>query len=503
MMRTTVDNGEWICDICGAMESDDESENFEQHIKKHKITEEQYDEFVMKKGGVSQLRVKLLSWSNNVELAIMSFVCQTWGATFDLSSYTQDEIDGIVDMALSGKTLPLALESIQFTFQIDNLSRAISHQLVRVRVGSSFSQKGMSDTNYENESFIIPAAIEAVGKTDEYCELMRGNYKFYSELVNLGVPFQEARYVLPHASTTSLVWSVNLLSLRNFCMNRMCSTQSWEINTLCKLIKKEVKKVYPKIAKCLDSRCTFTKECHSFGNLYEGCGKYSLKDTNRKFVFSKEQMAKNIQFTEEYRDRIREHNLNVKPRNNYFLDKVSEKKNDEIISGKYDEGLQEEKKLIEQGYTNCKDRYTYQQISQSFLNIKLKMMNVSPIEQHNKNTLTKEEKEMLITSAYNMAYFILDKCNLDFNYSPHEALEKCWNIHVSKNRLYQDGWYKNGLFGIFYDLNRKMSRLDSIINENLEDCIETKKDTCLDLLNYCIMFAYGLKNTNICMFEGM
>lgn len=106
-------------------------------------------------------------------------------------------------MTLAGETLPLALESIQFTFHIDNLSRAISHQLVRVRVGSSFSQKGMSDTNYENESFIIPAAIEAVGKTDEYCELMRKNFKFYSELVNLGVPFQEARYVLPHASSTS------------------------------------------------------------------------------------------------------------------------------------------------------------------------------------------------------------------------------------------------------------------------------------------------------------
>ena len=136
MMQTTVDNGEWICGICGAMQSDNESVSFEQHIRQHKISKQQYKEFIKKKGGVSQLKVKLLSWSNNVELAIMSFVCQTWGATFDLNSYTKEEIDGIVDMALAGKTLPLALESIQFTFQIDNLSRAISHQLVRVRIGS-------------------------------------------------------------------------------------------------------------------------------------------------------------------------------------------------------------------------------------------------------------------------------------------------------------------------------------------------------------------------------
>lgn len=77
MMRTTVDNGEWICDICGAIESDNEGECFEQHIEKHKISEQQYDEFVKKKGGASQLRVKLLSWSNNVELAIISYVRQT------------------------------------------------------------------------------------------------------------------------------------------------------------------------------------------------------------------------------------------------------------------------------------------------------------------------------------------------------------------------------------------------------------------------------------------
>lgn len=255
--------------------------------------------------------------------------------------------------------------------------------MVRVRVGSSFSQKGMSDTNYENESFIIPAAIEAVGKTDEYCELMRKNFAFYSELVKLGVPFQEARYAFPHASVTSLVWSVNLLSLKNFCMNRMCSTQSWEINTLCKLIKIEVGRVYPKIAKYLDSRCAFTKE---------------------------------------YREMIRTHNLYVKPRNNYFLDKINAKTEDGIIVGKYDDELHKEKELIEQGYAYNKDSYTYKQIRQ----IKLKMMDISSEKKQNEIIFTKEE-----------------------------------------------------------------------------NCVETKKDTYLDLLNYSIMFSYGLKKINISMFEGM
>lgn len=325
-MKVTENNSDWFCDLCGSEKKDFENMDvsFEEHLKHHNISKEQYNTFTIKKhGGIEPLKVKLLSWTNNIEESIVSFVSQTWGPTFDLKNYSEKEIDNIVELALNGKTLPLALESIQFTFQIDNLSRAISHQLVRVRVGSSFSQKGMSDTYYGDINYIIPASIEAVEKTEEYINLMKRCSEFYKELFEAGVPFQDARYVIPHAATTSLVWSVNLLALKNFCNQRMICTQSWEMNALCKLIRREVNKVYPHLAAILKPKCEITKKCCTFGNLFEGCGKFPMDDSDRNFVFSKYQMAKNLRFDDEYRKWIKEHNSNVKKKNNYFLEIAS------------------------------------------------------------------------------------------------------------------------------------------------------------------------------------
>lgn len=322
----TIKNEEWFCMLCGCESRDEEWKGvtFEKHLAHHSISQQQYNVFVHEqKGGLEPLKVKLLSWSNNVENAIVAFVSQTWGPTFCLDEYSEEEVAGIVQMALEGKTLPLALESISFTFQIDNLSRAISHQLVRVRIGSSFSQKGMSDTYYGNTQYIIPASIEAVGKTKEYMALLDKCSNFYNELFEAGVPFQDARYIIPHAATTSLVWSVNLLALKNFCAQRLSCTQSWEMNALCKLIRNEINKVYPAIASILKPKCEITKKCNSFGNLYEGCGKYPMNEPERNFVFTKEQMAKNLRFNDEYRTRVTEHNKSVKPENNYFKETVN------------------------------------------------------------------------------------------------------------------------------------------------------------------------------------
>jgi len=311
------------------MDIDNENLTFEQHLGHHRISTEQYNHFVNDiSGGTTPLEVKLLSWSNNIEEAIISFVSQTWGPTFDLSEYSESEIADIIDLAINGKTLSLALETLQLTFQINNLSRAISHQLVRVRIGSSFSQKGMSDTYYGDIQYIIPASVEAAGKTNEYLSLMEKCSEFYKELFDAGISFQDARYVIPHAATTSLSWSVNFLSLKNFCSQRLSCTQSWEMNALCKLIKHEVAKVFPKIAVVLKPRCEITKKCNSFGNLFEGCGKYPMDNRNRNFVFTKEQMAKNLKFNDAYREMTAEHNRTVKHKNNYFREIV--KKDGEI-----------------------------------------------------------------------------------------------------------------------------------------------------------------------------
>ncbi|MGL5594664.1 MAG: FAD-dependent thymidylate synthase [Cetobacterium sp.] len=310
---------QWQCQICGDYQSDflDGNSTFEEHLEYHKISEEQYYNFInINKGGTSKMRVKLLSYSNNIELVLISFIQQTWGPTFSLENLTDKEIENMVNLSLSGKTLSTSLEAIKFTFQIDGLSRSITHQLVRQRIGSAFSQKGMSDTYYGDIDYVIPATIEAVNKTEEYLNLTKQCNKFYKELFELGVPFQDARYIIPHGATSSIVWAVDLLSLKRFCSIRMGNFMSWEINTLAKAIREEIKQIYPKIANILKPNCENVKKCISFGNLFEGCGKFPMD--KRDYVFLALQNCKNLQFDEISKQKMLSHNQKVKYTNNFW-----------------------------------------------------------------------------------------------------------------------------------------------------------------------------------------
>lgn len=321
-------NFQWQCKICGNFSTDTEEKfrTWEEHLDHHKITQERYDQFIKEYlGGLTKMKVKLLSWSNNIELAIITFINQTWGATTTLDGYREQEIAMMVEMALNGETLPTVLEAIKFTFQIEGISRACSHQLVRTRIGSGFSQKGMCDVYYGDIDYVIPATIEAVGKTKEYLELMEKCSAFYRELFEAGVPFQDARFVIPQAATTTLVWTVDFLALKNFCSQRLQNFMQWEINTLARMIREEIRMVYPLCAEVLKPRCEITKTCHAFGNTFEGCGKFPLKNSHNRYVFNSEQATKNLKFDEDSVAKLAEHNKHVPKASKHWLLMVRER----------------------------------------------------------------------------------------------------------------------------------------------------------------------------------
>ena len=262
MTKTTKDN--WMCIICSSAshDSDEFGKTLEEHIKRqHGIDKKTYDRFVTEGIGASKLKVKMLNYPNDIKLAMISFLSQTWGPTFNLEKYSDEEVNNMIKIALKGKTLSTVFESLNFTFQIDGLSRASSHQLVRVRIGSGFSQKGMSDAYYGDTDYIIPASIVAAGKLEEYKKAMEETRKVYIDLFKSGVAYQDARFILPHCVTTSVVWTVNFLALKNFCNKRMMRNQSWEMNALCELIKFEMEKVYPELAEILVPACDYSKKC--------------------------------------------------------------------------------------------------------------------------------------------------------------------------------------------------------------------------------------------------
>lgn len=123
-------------------------------------------------------------------------------------------------------------EHIYFTFKIEGISRACSHQLVRHR-HCSFTQRSQRYCSEENFLATIPGTFEKAPQAlDVVTEFMEHTVGIYDGLIERGVPKEDARYILPNACETSLYLSCNLRELIHMSNERLCSKAQWEIREL-------------------------------------------------------------------------------------------------------------------------------------------------------------------------------------------------------------------------------------------------------------------------------
>lgn len=123
-------------------------------------------------------------------------------------------------------------EHIYFTFKIEGISRACSHQLVRHR-HCSFTQRSQRYCSEDGFKVILPPSIEKDYSSEcDYDHIVRDIDEAYAELQNNGIPNEDARYVLPNACETSLYLSCNLRELIHMSNERLCRRAQWEIREL-------------------------------------------------------------------------------------------------------------------------------------------------------------------------------------------------------------------------------------------------------------------------------
>lgn len=122
------------------------------------------------------------------------------------------------------------LEHASYTFAIDGVSRAMTHQLVRHRL-ASFNQQSQRYVSYKEEpTFIVPPEIEANPEQREaFLAACNQMFAHYRELVEAGVPAEDARYLLPNAMETKIVVTMNIRELLHFFELRCCRRAQWEI----------------------------------------------------------------------------------------------------------------------------------------------------------------------------------------------------------------------------------------------------------------------------------
>jgi len=158
----------------------------------------------------------------------------------------QEKVEEFVEARLeTGHSSPL--EQVVFWFGISGVSRALSHQLVRHRIGISFEQQSQRYVRYKpgKFEFLTPPTIEKASTKahDAYQGAMEVAAKTYQLLIDEGIPAEDARFVFPNAMPTNFQIMVNFAELLHICDLRLCHAAQWEIRFMVGLMRAAVRRV--------------------------------------------------------------------------------------------------------------------------------------------------------------------------------------------------------------------------------------------------------------------
>jgi len=149
------------------------------------------------------------------------------------------------------------LEQVVFWFAIAGVSRSLSHQFVRHRIGISFEQQSQRYVRFKQErlAFVLPDSWTRAKLDDEFAELLAQTSKLYARALAAGIPAEDARFVLPNAAPTNFHVMVNFAEMLHICDLRLCVRAQWEIRRMVALMRAEIKRVLPEIAIFLQPKC--------------------------------------------------------------------------------------------------------------------------------------------------------------------------------------------------------------------------------------------------------
>ena len=215
--------------------------------------------------------VELLKYTNEPEktCAIAGRLCYSDIGIEELKEQlTKEKIEDILKKIIKSGHLSV-LEHASFTFGIEGVSRALLAQLTRHRI-ASFSVQSQRYVKFnKGANFIIPPTISKdKNLLAKYNEFLKLSQQYYNDFLKADIPAEDARYVLPNASTTKIILTMNARELRHFFALRCCNRAQWEIRDMaCKMLKlvKEVATILFDDAgpNCIKGVCSEMKPCGS------------------------------------------------------------------------------------------------------------------------------------------------------------------------------------------------------------------------------------------------
>jgi thymidylate synthase (FAD) len=185
----------------------------------------------------------------------------------------------------SGHLSPL--EHVKFTFAVQGVSRALTHQLVRHRI-ASYSQQSQRYVKEDAFEYIIPpsirndpamhAAFEETMKhiQNGYNHLLQG---FKEQGIKGEKANQDARFVLPQACETKIVMTMNARELLHFFEQRCCTRAQWEIRELADRIRDICRENLECVFEHAGAKCEALGYCPESPRF--SCGRYPVRNAEK------------------------------------------------------------------------------------------------------------------------------------------------------------------------------------------------------------------------------
>lgn len=215
------------------------------------------------------MRVNLLAHTPEPEIVVATAAktCYSDKTIYEIFKDMQYRLDGqdiaaeIIRKCRDSGHLSV-FEHVSFTFSIEEISRVCSHQLVRHRV-ASYSQRSQRYVDEHMFGVVIPESVRNdVNAISEYRSIIAQIRQAYEALLDLNIPKEDARYILPNACGTQIVMTMNARELLHFFRLRCCNKAQWEIRELANKMLEICRMVAPVLFEKAGAPCKTDGKCH-------------------------------------------------------------------------------------------------------------------------------------------------------------------------------------------------------------------------------------------------
>lgn len=196
------------------------------------------------------MNVELLQYPEHPERAVATAARLCYapvGATELMETMPPERVQSVLSTIMKSGHFS-TLEHVSYTFAVDGVSRALTHQLVRHRL-ASFNQQSQRYVKFAGDVEVVkPPTVAAQEDTSRmFDEAIDAVVDAYHKLLDAGVPAEDARYLLPNAAETKIVITMNIRELLHFLSLRCCNRAQWEIRELANRMLELVRPTAPYI----------------------------------------------------------------------------------------------------------------------------------------------------------------------------------------------------------------------------------------------------------------